>query len=123
MIGNSDWSARNQRNVKIVQQHAGGQHVVVPYDFDFAGLVDVEYAKPNPNYEQVTIKDRVWIWEFPEGPTHLGEVIAHYQSKEVEIMNYVNTFPGLDNRSRRQISKYLTDFFQELDNGSFQASI
>jgi len=123
MIGNSDWSAKMQRNVKIVQQQAGGKHILVPYDFDFAALVGVEYAVPNPNFDQVNIKDRVWIWEFETPPVHLDRVLGHFQSKETAVLQYVENFPELDQRTKRQITKYLTGFFQELRDGTFQSSI
>ncbi|RME95212.1 MAG: hypothetical protein D6772_13495 [Bacteroidetes bacterium] len=119
MIGNADWSAKTPRNVEIIRHQADQQHELVPFDFDFAALVDVEYAVPNPNYNQVSIRDRIWIWEFKDEPLQLAEVVAHYRSKEAAVMSHVENFPGLHKRSKRRIGKYLKSFFEELSESSF----
>lgn len=123
MVGNADWSAVSLRNATVLRQKADHQHLLVPYDFDFAGLVDAEYAKPNVNFQQVNIKDRIWIWEYEEKPVHLADVIAHYQEKESMVMDYVANYPGLSKRSRRQVTKYLASFFRDLNDGSFMEEI
>ena len=44
MIGNADWSDVAGHNVELFERD--GVAVVVPYDFDFSGLVDAPYAVP-----------------------------------------------------------------------------
>lgn len=122
MIGNTDWSAKLQRNAKLVQQNAGGQFLAVPYDFDFSGLVDTEYAIPNPNIDQEFVKDRVWQWEFEQDP-NLDATVEHFLNKEAEILQFVDQYKLLSNRGRRQVTKYLTDFFTSLKDGSFQQAV
>ena len=68
MIGNADYAVVMPRNIKIVQQSAGNKYRAVPYDFDFAGMVNTEYAVPNVNFQQTNVKDRVWIWEYAQAP-------------------------------------------------------
>ena len=43
MIGNTDWSVPNFHNIKLLKpaNDSFATPLVVPYDFDFAGLVDV----------------------------------------------------------------------------------
>jgi len=122
MIGNADYSVAIPRNVKLVQQQAGGQYRVVPYDFDFAGLVNVEYAVANPNYGQTDVKDRVWIWEYSQ-PQYLDATIEQFLSKESQALALVEQIPNLSNKSRRQVTKYLTDFFTSLKDGTFQQEL
>ena len=47
MIGNTDWSAVFNHNVVLIRD-AAGRATAVPYDFDFSGLVDAEYASVAP---------------------------------------------------------------------------
>jgi hypothetical protein len=122
MIGNSDYSVAIPRNVKLVQQQAGGLYRVVPYDFDFAGLVNTEYAVPNPNYAQTDVKDRVWIWEYSKSQ-YLDATIEQFLSKENQALALVDQDPNLSNKSRRQVTKYLTDFFTSLKDGTFQLEL
>lgn len=122
MIGNSDYGVKTPRNMKHVQQQAGGAFKVVPYDFDFSGLVDAEYAIPNPNLDQSSIKERIFIWEYDEAP-QLEATTAAFLAKEAEALNMVETFPHLSNRSKRQINKYLGEFFDSLRDGTFQQGV
>lgn len=116
MIGNTDWSTEMARNIKIVE--GNGQFKAVPYDFDFSGLVNAEYAIPNPDYNQTSIKDRIWIWDYETAP-NLSATVDLFLSKEMEVMAFVNHYDLLSNKSKRQVSSYLTDFFQELKSGAF----
>lgn len=122
MIGNSDYGIRTPRNIKHVQQQAGGAFKVVPYDFDFAGLVNAEYAIPNPNYNQEKITDRIFVWEYDETP-QLDATIQQFLNKEAEALNLVENFPNLTKRSKREISKYLGEFFDSLRDDTFQAGV
>ena len=47
MIGNLDWSPVYFHNVKLIRTE-DGRFITVPYDFDFAGVVDARYATPPP---------------------------------------------------------------------------
>ncbi len=119
MIGNADWSTKLQRNVKIVQLQAGGRFVAVPYDFDFAGLVDAEYAVPNPDLSQTDVKERFWLWDMEVAP-NLDATIAHFLAKEAAVMSFVESYDLLSKRSRRKIANYLGEFYSSLRDGSFQ---
>ncbi len=49
MIGNTDWSVPNQHNVRILSQSNAERPnlgIIVPYDFDYTGLVNADYAVP-----------------------------------------------------------------------------
>ncbi|MEO0728556.1 MAG: hypothetical protein AAFZ63_28705 [Bacteroidota bacterium] len=118
MIGNSDYGFSTPRNIKHVQQQAGGAFKVVPYDFDFSGLVDSEYAIPNPNLNQTSIKERIFVWDFDQAP-QLDNTIAQFLEKENEAMDLVANFPHLSRGSKRQITKYLNGFFSSLRDSTF----
>lgn len=123
MIGNADYNVKIPRNVKHVQQQAGGQFKIVPYDFDFSGLVDAEYAIPNPNLDQSHIKQRMWIWEFAASSNTLDTTVQQFLSKETAVMQLVENYPHLSKSSKRQVTKYLGDFYDSLQDGSFMAGV
>ncbi len=58
MIGNTDWSVPKNHNIKLLidREDSTTKPYVVPYDFDYAGLVNADYAIPEPqlNIENVT---------------------------------------------------------------------
>ena len=60
MIGNTDWKIGFLHNIAMVQlKEDTTQLLVIPYDFDYSGLVDSYYGIPNPNLVQLSIKQRL----------------------------------------------------------------
>ena len=44
MIANTDWSARKMHNSKLYQRIEDEAYLTIPYDFDYAGIINNEYA-------------------------------------------------------------------------------
>lgn len=116
MIGNTDWSFMQQRNVKMIRLAEQEEFLAVPYDFDFAGLVNAKYAVPDASLGQRSIKERVWLWKFEE-PARLTMAFQHFLTKKTQMLAHVESFELLSKGSRREISRYLNDFFEELEQG------
>lgn len=57
MIGNTDWSVAENRNVRFIRG-ASGKIALVPFDFDFSGLVNAAYATPTAGLGLKTVRDR-----------------------------------------------------------------
>lgn len=119
MIGNSDWSLRMARNIKMIQ-FPDGSYTAVPYDFDFSGLVDASYAVPNDNVGQRFIGERIWQWDFQEAAS-CETVKSIFLAKRSAIMEKIDSFDLLSNRSRKKISRYISDFYDTLESGEFQS--
>jgi hypothetical protein len=61
LIGNRDWFISSRRNVIILQSGDNPKPLYsVPYDFDFAGLIDASYTKPRDVPEKFLSKRRVY---------------------------------------------------------------
>lgn len=58
MIGNTDWDISMLRNVRLIRSQESGKILVVPYDFDFSGLVSAPYASPSSDSGLKTVRDR-----------------------------------------------------------------
>jgi hypothetical protein len=58
MIGNTDWEVAMLRNVRLVKAPASGKILLVPYDFDFSGLVSAPYSSPSSETGLKTVRDR-----------------------------------------------------------------
>ncbi|MDF1697405.1 MAG: hypothetical protein P1U56_16295 [Saprospiraceae bacterium] len=113
MIGNSDWSAMVGQNTKLIKTK---DHIlVIPYDFDFSGMVDAPYASVNPNFHLTSRKDRVYLG-FEEHLEDITSTFQYFLSKKEEILNLVKKFKLLNKRERRAITKYLETFFEEDQN-------
>ena len=120
VIGNTDWSlvaaqgdeycCHNEKLVEI-----DGEHFPVPYDFDLAGLVDARYAKPDPSIGIISVRVRRYRGYCVQG-LQLNGVFAGLVEQKGEIMELVESVPGITDKSRRKRTKYLEKFFRLADD-------
>ncbi|MFN0014016.1 MAG: hypothetical protein ACKVU2_05655 [Saprospiraceae bacterium] len=57
MVGNTDWSLTEFRNIRLMQT-AAGPIVAIPFDFDFCGFVDAPYASPMSDTGLRNVRER-----------------------------------------------------------------
>ena len=67
MIGNTEYSLVNPEpdrscchNSDILSSTGGPPFIALPFDFDFAGLVNAPYAEPNPRYPIPSVRNRYY---------------------------------------------------------------
>jgi hypothetical protein len=59
LIGNTDWDVQMVRNVYPYKPQNTELHYIIPYDFDFSGLVSAPYARATAEKGVRTVRDRV----------------------------------------------------------------
>lgn len=116
MIGNSDFSNRMLRNMKLVSND-DNSYTAVPYDFDFSGLVNARYATGFPHLKETSPRDRTLIWEYESSPD-FAEASDYLLSLKDQLLDQVDNFEELDGGSKREITRYLKGFFREI-SGDF----
>ena len=116
MIGNSDYSIPMNRNLKLLKTPNGQDTIlrVAPYDFDFSGLVNASYALPSPDYQQQSVRDRVFLGMCDD--KELEASIKHFLDKKEEILDCVADFKLMSKASRIDIKQYLKEFFEEIES-------
>jgi hypothetical protein len=110
MIGNSDWSIQSMRNVKAFRSRLTNKLVLVPYDFDFSGLVSTHYARTNPSLGVFSIRDRVWIG-YDADRDLMKETFRHFKSQKKEMQEVVKSLDPVSKESRKMVLSYLDEFF------------
>lgn len=113
MIGNADWDINAGRNVKYLIKN--GKVILVPYDFDFSGLVNAPYAIPNPNFGIPSVRTRIFLG-FKEDATHLNSTIAYFKSKRKNIFKTIDGFRILDTVKREELLLYIDSFYTTLND-------
>ncbi len=112
MIGNTDWSVGNSHNLKLLKVPAFSRLVPIPYDFDYAGLVNAVYATPFHTLPIKRVTDRLYRGNtFSEAD--IEEILPQFKDKASELIQIVETCPYLDQRNRKFTVNYLRDFFKE----------
>ena len=110
MIGNSDWSISAARNVKILSKN--GKNLLVPYDFDFSGVVDAPYAVLKKEHGISSTKDRVFLG-FDEDYNDLSSTVKYFQKKKPQILQVIRDCNLIGKKDKRILLKYINSFFTE----------
>jgi len=114
MIGNTDLSLIAQHNVRVVETPAGGVYPV-PYDFDYSGLVNAQYAIPAKMLNLTSVRERLY-----RGPcrtaTQFQPFFERMQSVRDQVLSLYDTIPGLDNGYRKDAQKYLRQFYETTES-------
>jgi hypothetical protein len=114
MIGNEDWSAQMLRNVKLVKPDNGGRMILVPFDFDFAGLINTSYAIPNVDYGLTSVRQRAYIgWEAPDDI--FQATIQTFLNKKQKLIAIVDDFDHLSRAGRKDVIQYMESFYMQIE--------
>lgn len=117
MIGNTDWSVPNFHNIKLIRSSADtlSKPFVVPYDFDFAGLVNAPYAIPSQELGIQHVTDRLYRG-FPRTTDELQKVLDLLQQKKETFISMIGAFDLIDKKDRAIMIKYINDFYNAVSS-------
>ena len=115
MIGNTDWLVYTGHNLKVFGIKGDVKLIYVPYDFDYAGLVNAPYAVPDERLKLPHITNRYYMG-FCRPKEKTIESIQLFLDKKEEIMRFCEEFPHFDNSSRKHVLKYTGSFFDIIEN-------
>jgi hypothetical protein len=114
MIGNTDWFTVTGHNLMILGLEGKERPVLVPYDFDYSGLVNSPYATPDKRLKLPDVTAR-YYQGMKRDEAATSQSIQYFLSKKQEVMDYCESFPYFDKRSRNHVRKYLEGFFETLE--------
>lgn len=115
MIGNVDWEIASFRNLKMMQPADKALPVIIPYDFDFAGLVNASYARPNYQIGQKIVTQRVFMGNDLEDASW-KKIKRYFKIKKEELLQTVDECPLLSRKVKRESKQYIQTFFDQLDD-------
>jgi hypothetical protein len=111
MIGNYDWAVPIQQNVRILEsREIKRKFFVVPYDFDYSGLVGAEYAIPSELLGIRSVYERIYLGECK--PEELfAPIIKLFDLKRDAFYKTILDFEYLDKAQKEQMIRYLEEFY------------
>lgn len=113
MISNTDWKIDFKHNLKYFRDDENAPLIIVPYDFDFSGLVNAYYCKPNPDYYQKNVRQRIYLGKKNK---FLMKTIQKFKDKETDILKTVDEYPHLSVACKIDIKSFLAPFFKCLNS-------
>jgi hypothetical protein len=120
LIGNKDWFITSRRNVVIFRSRDTKALYAVPYDFDFAGLIDASYTKPRNVSEKYLSKRRVY-----KGLCYTEEeferTFEFYNKLRPVFESIINGQELVSKITKRENIRYLEEFYNTIrDKELFQ---
>ncbi len=118
MVGNTDWSATKGEtdedcchNAKMLGKE-GQRHTVVPYDFDFSGLINAKYAAPTPGLPIRNIKIRLYRGFCKPDLIGMRGARATIQQHKEELYAFFETNELVSESARKKSLKYLDSYYK-----------
>lgn len=105
MMLNTDWSVSGLHNVKLVGPIQGLVYPV-PYDFDWAGVIAPPYAKPDPQLDIRSVRDRRYTG-YCRSVAELEETFAVFNRQQEAIYALHRDLARLD---PRVLARMLDDY-------------
>ena len=113
MIGNTDWDISMLRNVRLIRSKVTGKTILVPYDFDFSGLVSAPYASPNSDTGLKNVRDR-FLMNNGISTDALKKAMTTLKLAKPELLSLCKS-KHLDYKSTQEMIQYLQTFFDNVD--------
>lgn len=117
MIGNTDWSVPIKHNVILLTDARisnANDNLIVPYDFDYSGIVGTDYSVPFESLPIKTVHERLYM-AVCRSETEFANAITEFKEKKDEFYKIINTFPYISENSRKNMTRYIDDFFYYID--------
>jgi hypothetical protein len=112
MIGNTDWEISMMRNVRLVRSNSPeGKILVVPYDFDFSGLVSAPYASPSSESGLKNVRER-FLMSNGLQLEHLRRATRQIYSARNELLALCDS-KHLSRSASADMKQYLESFFSK----------
>jgi hypothetical protein len=117
MIGNTDWSVPIKHNVLLLtkaKNAPANENLIVPYDFDYAGLVGTDYAVPFETLPIKSVQERLYM-AVCRTDTEFKNALVEFSEKKDEFYKVINDFQYLNEKSKKIMTNYLDGFFFGMD--------
>lgn len=112
-VGNTDWSLPYLHNIKLFMWN--GKYIAIPYDFDWSGVVDAPYARPDARLPIKSVRERLF-----RGPCFPREAIDAAVKRIVDakekIYERYRAQAGLDPKILKESLQYYDDFFKTVSD-------
>ena len=117
MIGNTDFSVPNYHNVKLMvpkNDTLAGPYTI-PYDLDYAGIVNAPYAVPREELGIATVRDRLYRG-FGRTMEEIEPLTDKFKEKKEAIYYTIKNFSLLPENEKKDMINYIDGFYSMLNN-------
>ena len=111
MIGNSDWDVERLHNVNVMSVSDHSLPVVVPFDFDWSGIINHPYytlspkIAPDAKYKRL-YKGMRWSTE------ELEKAFSNFQKLKPDFLDLITSCKYLKTENKNKFIAYIEEFYQ-----------
>lgn len=115
MISNLDWSVLVSHNIALFRRD-NGTVLAIPYDFDYSGFVNAEYATPPAKLHRLrNVRARLYRG-FCRPEIDWDDVFGKFHAIRSEVMQMAEDIPAVGNVGRSEAKRFLNKFFATIDS-------
>jgi hypothetical protein len=114
-IGNTDWAVSTLHNIKLFATDTLQPPYAIPYDFDWSGVVDAVYAKPQPRFGIEEVSQRLFRG-FCRSRAQFTAQFEYFKSKKNTIYELYEHFEPLHQKQKKDALKYYDEFYEIIEN-------
>lgn len=122
MVGNTDWSvvagAEGERcchNMAVLGSEGERLKTLLPFDFDYSGLVNAPYARPNQRLPIHRVTQR-WYRGFCASNEFVPAALDIFNKKRPELERLFKDDELPDPKARKRAWKYIDEFYKTINN-------
>jgi hypothetical protein len=121
MIGNTDWSVPARHNIVLLASKEAAppnNNLIIPFDFDYAGLVGAAYAVPFETLPIKRVQERLYV-AVCRTEDEFRNTLNEFLEKKDQFYKVINDFPYLNAKSKKTMIGYLDQFFNGIEKKDF----
>lgn len=115
LVGNTDWGVPTLHNIRLIAKTPTSRPTPVPYDFDWASLVDAPYAVPNPKLNIESIHDRLYRG-YKRTAKDLEYIFREFRMKKDALYKLYSNCEYLNDKEKERVLNYFDEFYEIIDN-------
>ena len=122
LISNVDWHIPSLHNVKLIKSndHRKPLPMPVPYALDYCGIVNTNYAIPQPRVPIESLTQRYWMGTCLT-EEEFSTVTATFLEKKDEIIRMFEECESLDKIHRNTAVKFIKQYYTIIEKSEQQA--
>lgn len=114
MIGNTDWWIHTRHNVDIVNLQ-NNTLIPIPFDFDYAGIINTPYATPSAQLPIGNVKDRFFKGSCRTA-TYYYDAINVFNLKKSAVLSVLEGANYLERKDKKSSMKYVEEFYEIIND-------
>ena len=116
MIANCDWSIANKHNIELIKLSDAKNLVSVPYDFDYAGLVNNGYAVPPEQFPITSVTQRYFMIRAQMTKEEVDTVVDFYEGMKPQFMEIIANQEYMDEKTKKNVTSFIESFYKYIKN-------